>query len=149
MAVGTPLLSAAILARIKSALANVFATFAREPIVLKKRTVGFNTADFGEKTTATFVPYNLEALYQYTTAHDGKYDIVQRTDKGAEEHDGFRLYLWREDMEATGLLAIDPEVDHVVFMGKEYVIDFAAPSAQFSSLGYLMWEVEVRFRHRT
>lgn len=149
MAIGTPLLSDAVLAKVKSALANVFATFARETVVFKKRTVTFPADNFGEKTAATFVPYSIEVIYAFTTAHDGKYDIIQRTDKGAELHDGFRLYIWRDDMEATGLRSIDPEVDHVVFMGKEYVIDFAAPSAQFSSLGYLLWEVEVRFRHRT
>lgn len=149
MAAGTSLLNAGTLAKVKSTLANVFATFAREPIVLKKRSVSFLDANFGETTTVTFVDHNLEAIYAYTTAHDGKYDIIQRTDKGAELHDGFRLYFWKEDMVTAGVTSINPEVDHVVFKGKEYIVDFAAPSAQFSDLGDLLWEVEIRFRHRT
>ena len=145
---GLPLLTPTQLTQAKLAISRVFATFAKEPVVFKQ--IRVKIAPFGEKADNTdFTPYNLEAIYAYTTAHDGKYDIIQRTDKGSEIHDGFRLYIWKDDMIAAGLLAIDAEQDHVIFKGKEYDLDFAAPSAQFSTLSELLWEIEVRFRHRT
>lgn len=145
---GIPLLAADQLALIKDALANVFATFAKEDVVFLKRIIGFDNTNFGEQVA---VPppqeFPIQAIYAYTAAHDGKYDTIQRTELGNELHDGFRLFIWKDDMVTAGL-TVDPEVDQVVFKGKTYKIDFAAPSAQFSDLGDLLFEVEIRFKHR-
>lgn len=143
---GIQLLSPVALAAIKVALANTMATFAVEPVVIHKRSV--SVTNFGEDTEAPYTPHPINALYAYTKAHQGKYDIVGRTDKGNEEHDGFRLFLWQDDMTAAGFDSLDSEVDRVVFKGKTYVLNFAAPSAQFSNLGNLLWEVEIIFNHR-
>ncbi len=146
----TPLFGQDTLDTIKSVLSDVFATFAKETVTLRQPTLGFASGDFGEKSSNLAPPTDtpLNVMYAYTTASDGKYDIVDRSDKGAEEHDGFRLFIWKDYMTSKGVTYIDAEKDRVIFKGKEYIINFAAPSAQFGDLGDLLWEVEVRFRHR-
>jgi hypothetical protein len=143
---GISLLSTATLAKIKVALANTMATFAKESVVFYTRSVSIQ--NFGEQAKAVEVPHPVLVLYEYTKGHAGKYDTVNRTDKGFEEHDGFRLYIWKDDLIAAGIDHIDPEVDQVEFKGKKYRMEMAAPSAQFSDLGELLWEVEVHYAHR-
>ena len=143
---GKQLLSPQTLATIKVALANVMATFAKESVTFLSRSV--SVEHFGERIEAPAVPHEILVCYEYTKGHAGKYDTVNRTEKGFEEHDGFRLYIWKDDMATAGLLKIDPEQDQVVFKGKTYRMEMAAPSEQFSDLGDLLWEVEARFTPR-
>lgn len=136
------LLSPRVLAVIKNALKNVVDTFFKTPIIIHHRP---NTvlAKYGETVqlnSTRDVPFN--ALSNYSVGTDGRYITIKQGPVGQELHDGWRLFLWKADVDAANLV-IDEESDTVSMGGKEYHFRFGANSANFGDLGPLLIELEI------
>lgn len=136
------LLSDATLQKIKAALKETMSTFAQKQIHIVKRTP--TTARFGEAVVSTDVPYPIMCLYEPSRGLNARYNTTENSQKGTEAHDGWRIYLWKDDVTALGI-DINPEADKVRVDGKDYQIRMFTPSAQFSTLGDLLYEFEVHF----
>lgn len=137
----TNLLSADDLAAIKAALKDVVDTFFKQPIIIRHRTNKTTVVQFGERAKHVDQDFPLIGLSEFTRAEGGKYHTVQEDPTGQQQVDGWRFYFWKEDVDA--LLTVNPEMDKVVMNGKEYIIKFWAPSAWFSDLGELFYELEI------
>jgi sulfur transfer complex TusBCD TusB component (DsrH family) len=137
------LLDTDTLAVIKAAIKDVVDTFFRFEITINHREQ-VRPNNYGESVAATVTSHKFNALYQYTVASDGRYITVQRSEKGQELHDGWRVYLWKDDVAAAGL-TINPESDTVTIDGKTYEIRMFTPSAPMSDLGNLFYEFDVHF----
>lgn len=135
------LLTAEDLAAIKAALKDVVDTFFKQPLTIRHRTARTEVAKFGELAKHVNQDFNLIGLSEFTRAEGGKYHTVQEDPTGQQEVDGWRFYFWKEDVDA--LLTVNPEQDKVIMNGKEYIIKFWAPSAWFSDLGELFYELEI------
>lgn len=135
------LLSAEDLVAIKSALFDVQDTFFKKSLTIHHRTV--SQKRFGEGVQETYVPFTVHGLSEFTRADAGKYSTVDVSPTGMEQNDGWRFYLWKDEVDA--LLTVNPEADKVELDGKRYDISFWAPSALFSDLGELLYELEIKY----
>lgn len=126
---------------IKAALKDVVDTFFKQPLIIRHRTAKTTVAHFGESAKHVEVDIQLIGLSEFTRADGGKYTTVQEDPTGQQETDGWRFYFWKEDVDA--LVHVNPEQDKVIMNGKEYIIKFWAPSAWFSDLGELFYELEI------
>lgn len=135
----TDLLSDDDLAAVKSAMQDLVDTFMKMEIVLMSRSTVLGA--YGESASFTPKPYTLKVMGEYTKGRGERYRNVEEDPTGEQVRDGYRFYLWKEAVDA--IVTIDPETDKVLVNGHEYIIFFWGPSAQFSSLGYLFYEMEV------
>jgi len=141
------LLSTDDLQTVFSALKDVRDTFFKQNVVLRKRVTGVDT--YGEHPVSTTSDKPLVALFEYSVGESGRYKNVAKSDMGQRGQETWRLYFWKADLDAQNIV-IDSEADCILFSdgpyaGKEYEIRMATPSAQFSDLGTLLWEVELEW----
>lgn len=136
------LLSQQDLIAIKSALQSVVATFFTKELIIRHRT-NVGTAQFGEKSKATPQDFVVKGLYEFTKSDGGKYHTLKDGPTGQTTEDGWRFYLWKDEVDA--LVTVNPQVDKVVLDGHEYIIRFWSPSALFSDLGDLLYELEIAY----
>lgn len=137
----TNLLSPEDLAAIKEALMDVRDTFFKKPITIRHRVV--TQGAFGESAVDVPTDHHFVGLYEFTRADGGRYHTVEGDPNGQEAHDGWRFFLWKEDVDAK--LTVDPTTDRVIVDAKEYIIKFWAASALFGDLGELFYELEISF----
>lgn len=141
------LLSSGDLQSVFDALKDVRDTFFKQQVILRKRVPGVDT--YGERAVDTHSDKPLVALFEYSVGESGRYKNVAKSDMGQRGQETWRLYFWKADLDALNVI-IDSESDTILFVdgpyaGKAYEIRMATPSAQFSDLGTLLWEVELEW----
>jgi len=135
------LLPPRVQAVIKKALKDVVDTFFKTAVTIHHRPTT-TLAKYGEGVTTTPQDHNFNALSNYSVGTDGRYITIKQGPVGQELHDGWRIYLWKQDVDDVNLV-IDPESDTISMGGKEYHFRFGANSAEFADLGPLLIELEI------
>jgi hypothetical protein len=140
------LLSPEDLAAVKEALKDLVDTFFKKQVIIRHR-VNVTTQQYGEKPQSADSYHPILGLFQFTRSSGGKYHTLYDRENGMTQEDGWRFYLWADDVEALGI-TVNPEADKIVMDDFEYVIKFWAPSALFSDLGCLLYELEILYDTR-
>lgn len=141
------LLSPAILATIKAALQNVVDTFFKAEIVLNLKTTTLD--EYGEHPTQTVVNRTFSVLLDYSVGKSGRYEDIEASPMGERDESSFHVYFWATDIENSGIV-IDAENTTVTVANipnikdGEYEVRLFVPSALFSDLGYLLYEMELK-----
>jgi len=134
------LLSPDDLAAIKSALMDLRDTFFKRPFTLVHRSTALGP--YGESAVHDSTSnFDFVGLTEFTRAKGEKYHTVDEDPTGEQQRDGWRFYIWKDDVDAV--VVVDPETDKVLLDGVEYIIKFWAESALFSDLGYVFYEMEI------
>lgn len=132
-----------------NAIKKVVDMFFRLPVTINKRVTTLD--DNGENPVIAVQAYNVVALMSYDVGLGGRYHTIEHTDLGQILHDGWKLYFFKEDIDATLTTGVfvDPEADSLSItlsgVTKEYELRMWTPSADFSDLGFLLYECDLRF----
>lgn len=138
-------LTPAMLAQVHAAINLIAQMFFTAPVTINTRTQVRDSN--GEGLIITSVPYNLNALYGYDVGTGGRYHTVEHSDMGQILRDGWKLYFLKSDVDAAIPAGVNSEADSITIPtgGKEYEIRMWSESAQFSTLGFLLYECDVHF----
>jgi hypothetical protein len=128
-----------------NAIRRVADMFFRVEVTINKRSTVPDAN--GEHPDITVVAHNVLCLLTYDVGLGGRYHTVEHTDLGQLLHDGWKLYFYKEDIDAAIPEGVDAEADSIVFPrgGKEYEIRMWTPSSAFADLSFLLYECDVRF----
>lgn len=138
------LLDAETLAVVKESIKDVVDTFFKLPV---KININAKTAGrYGEgavHNAGSPVQRDFLAMASYGVGMDGRYVTVHFSDMGNRLEDGWRIFLWKDAVDASGIV-VNPEKDTITILGKEYAMKMWAPSALFSDLGFFFYECEIK-----
>ncbi len=135
-------LSAAALTAFQNGIQTVINMFFTMPVQINRRVAALDPN--GESTVLTSTPYSVNALYLNDVGSGGRYHTIEHTDEGQVLHDEWKIYFQKSAVDA--LLTVDPEADSITLpSGKEYEIRMWTPSADFSTLGFILYECHIRF----
>jgi hypothetical protein len=141
------LLSPATQIAIKAALQNVVDTFFLETVTLNLRTTVPDK--YGENPVTTVVTRQFEVLSDFSVGKSGRYENIDDSPMGQRDESSWHLYFWAQDIITSGVV-VNPEADTVTIGavdgigGAEYEIRMFAPTALFSDLGFLLWDMELK-----
>lgn len=141
------LLSASALAAITSALQSVVDTFFKQTITLNSRTTVLDP--YGESNITTAVTRQFDVLCDFSVGKSGRYQDVEKSPLGQRDEDSFHLFFWAADVLNSGII-VDPTKDSVTITGMpdvtdgEFEIRMFSPSALFSDLGYVLFDMELK-----
>lgn len=136
------LLDAETLAVIKDTIKDVVDTFFKMPVTLNVRNP--KQKAYGEGIDGQPTPHNFLAMVNFSVGADGRYMNVHHSETGQRLRDGYRAYFWKDEIDAANVV-VDPERDTITIAGKEYRMKMWAPSALFSTLGFLLYECEIKY----
>ena len=141
------LLSPSALTAINAALQTVVDTFFKQTITLNSRTTILDP--YGESNITTTVTRQFDVLCDFSVGKSGRYQDVEKSPMGQRDVDSFHLFFWAADVLNSGI-TINKETDTVTIAGMpdvadgEFEIRMFSPDAQFSSLGYLLFDMELK-----
>lgn len=132
---------------IKAALQNVVDTFFKCTVTLNSKVTV--TDRYGERPVSTITTRDFDVLADFSVGKSGRYQDVEKSELGQRDESSFHLYFWADDVKNSGV-TVDAEADTVTLRNipsipdGEYEIRLFAPSALFSDLGFLLYDMELK-----
>ena len=134
-------------AEIKDAIQQAVDTFFRWPVIVNSK----NTVPgaYGESPLQTVQHRTFYCYVDMSVGKSGRYQDIDKTELGQRDEDSFHIFFWQDDILNSGIV-INPESDTVTIAGipdihdGEYEIRLFSPTALFSDLGFLLYDMEVK-----
>ena len=139
----TDLLSPILKQRIRDNFKSVADTFHHTPITINLRS-STTKKPFGEGYVVNYTHVNVLCRMETSKASGERYINVKDSPKGKDYQDGYKVFIWKDTLDtALAGRVVNPETDRVIVDGVEFEIRMFDVSNRFSSIGPLMYEMDV------